>query len=91
MPLFPHPLSGELMSCQPKTGILWTELARHINTQGFREDSPGLGSFSELGVGLQGEQVPCSTKMATWENSREVGRNEKSLGLFPFHRRGKDV
>lgn len=27
--------------------------------------------------------------MVAWENSREVGHHEKSLGLFPFHHRGQ--
>lgn len=27
--------------------------------------------------------------MVAWENSREVGRNETSFGLFPFHHRGQ--
>lgn len=27
--------------------------------------------------------------MVAWENSREVVRNEKSFGLFPFHHRGQ--
>lgn len=56
--LLSHVLSlVEVVSCQHKDLVLWTELARHTSTQGFRENLLGSGSLSE-GGGTPGGMSP---------------------------------